>query len=235
MADLVLITPRPAEEATAAALLPALALLPHTVAVVQDAASLLGRHRADLVLVDAVTDLVQARGVLRTVATFDLDRPVLLLVSEGGLSVLDEQWPMDDLVVTGAGPAEVAARVRLALLRGAEATRDDDADEAGTREIRVADVVVDEASWTVRAGGETLNLTFKEFELLSFLAQHQGRVVTRDLLLQEVWGTDYYGGTRTVDVHIRRLRSKLGPEREALISTIRGVGYRFSGVRGADR
>lgn len=235
MADLVLITPRPAVEATAAALLPALALLPHTVSVVQDGASLLGRHRPDLVLVDAVTDLVRARGVLRTVATFDLDRPVLLLVSEGGLSVLDEQWPMDDLVVTGAGPAEVAARVRLALLRGAEATRDDDADEAGTREIRVADVVVDEASWTVRAGGETLNLTFKEFELLSFLAQHQGRVVTRDLLLQEVWGTDYYGGTRTVDVHIRRLRSKLGPEREPLISTIRGVGYRFGGVRGADR
>ena len=95
--------------------------------------------------------------------------------------------------------------------------------------IRVADVVVDEASWTVRAGGSPLDLTFKEFELLKFLVSNPGRVLTRDRLLHEVWGTDYYGGTRTVDVHIRRLRAKLGPERESLISTIRNVGYRFAG------
>ena len=77
--------------------------------------------------------------------------------------------------------------------------------------IRVADVVVDEASWTVRAGGQVLDLTYKEFELLRYLVGRPGRVVTRDTLLQEVWGMDYYGGTRTVDVHIRRLRAKLGP------------------------
>src|SRR6202035_1041801 len=74
---------------------------------------------------------------------------------------------------------------------------------------------------------------FKEFELLKFLAQHPGRVFTRAQLLQEVWGYDYFGGTRTVDVHVRRLRAKLGAENEALIGTVRNVGYRFVPVKGA--
>ena len=72
-----------------------------------------------------------------------------------------------------------------------------------------------------------LDLTYKEFELLKYLVQHPGRVFTRAQLLQEVWGYDYYGGTRTVDVHVRRLRAKLGPEHEQLIGTVRNVGYRF--------
>ncbi len=72
-----------------------------------------------------------------------------------------------------------------------------------------------------------LDLTFKEFELLKFLAQHPGRVFSRAQLLQEVWGYDYYGGTRTVDVHVRRLRAKLGTDHEALIGTVRHVGYKF--------
>ena len=75
--------------------------------------------------------------------------------------------------------------------------------------------------------GQPLDLTYKEFELIKYLAQHPGRVFTRAQLLQEVWGYDYYGGTRTVDVHVRRLRAKLGPEHEALIGTVRNVGYRF--------
>ena len=77
-----------------------------------------------------------------------------------------------------------------------------------------------------------LDLTFKEFELLKFLAQHPGRVFTRAQLLQEVWGYDYFGGTRTVDVHVRRLRAKLGPEHDALIGTVRNVGYRFVPAKG---
>ena len=76
--------------------------------------------------------------------------------------------------------------------------------------------------------GRSLDLTFKEFELLKYLAQHPGRVFTRAQLLHEIWGYDYFGGTRTVDVHIRRLRAKLGPEFEAIIGTVRNVGYRFS-------
>jgi DNA-binding winged helix-turn-helix (wHTH) protein len=80
-----------------------------------------------------------------------------------------------------------------------------------------------------------LDLTFKEFELLKFLAQHPRRVFTRSQLLQEVWGYDYYGGTRTVDVHVRRLRAKLGPENEALIGTVRNVGYKFVPARHESR
>ena len=86
---------------------------------------------------------------------------------------------------------------------------------------------MDEATYTAKLGGRVLDLTFKEFELLKYLAQHPGRVFTRDQLLQEVWGYDYFGGTRTVDVHVRRLRAKLGTDNEALIGTVRNVGYRF--------
>jgi len=95
-------------------------------------------------------------------------------------------------------------------------------------EIRSGDVSIDESTYTARLKGEVLDLTFKEFELLKYLAQHPGRVFTRAQLLQEIWGYDYFGGTRTVDVHIRRLRSKLGPEFEAIIGTVRNVGYRFT-------
>lgn len=239
VADLVLLTPRAAEHASAVELLPGLALLPHRVSVVgADPAVLLSRPACELVLVDAVHDLVQGRSTLRTLAAMGLDLPVVAVVGEGALAVVDEQWPMDDLVLVGAAPAEVAARLRLALAHGGRAggpapPAQPEADEPGT--IQVADIVVDEASWTVRAGGRVLDLTFKEFELLRYLVSHPGRVLTRHQLLQHVWGSDYYGGTRTVDVHVRRLRAKLGPERETLIGTIRGVGYRFSGPRGAPR
>ncbi len=121
-----------------------------------------------------------------------------------------------------AGPAEVDARLRLAIGR-LERTVDDGVPD----EIRSGDVAIDEATYTARVRGRVLDLTFKEFELLKFLAQHPGRVFSRAQLLQEVWGYDYFGGTRTVDVHVRRLRAKLGPEHEAVIGTVRNVGYRF--------
>ncbi|CAM5555621.1 transcriptional regulatory protein GlnR [Streptomyces narbonensis] len=94
-------------------------------------------------------------------------------------------------------------------------------------EIRNGNLSVDEATYSAKLKGRVLDLTFKEFELLKYLAQHPGRVFTRAQLLQEVWGYDYFGGTRTVDVHVRRLRAKLGPEHESLIGTVRNVGYRF--------
>lgn len=239
MADLVLLTPRPADDASAALVLPGLALLPHRVSVTgMDVGVLLTRSDPDLVLVDATADLVQARGLLRSLETMGMRAPVIAVVGDGALAVIDDQWPLDDLVLHSAGPAELSARVRLALARGPRADTGPStgpAAELAPEQIRVADVVVDEASWTVRAGGRALDLTFKEFELLRYLVQHPGRVVTRDILLQEVWGGDYYGGTRTVDVHIRRLRAKLGPERESLIGTIRGVGYRFTGARSTER
>ncbi len=105
---------------------------------------------------------------------------------------------------------------------------------AAPDEIRSGDLAIDEATYTARLRARALDLTFKEFELLKFLAQHPGRVFTRAHLLQEVWGYDYFGGTRTVDVHVRRLRAKLGAEHEALIGTVRNVGYRFVPAKNSD-
>ena len=93
--------------------------------------------------------------------------------------------------------------------------------------LKVGELTVNPENYQVYVRGRPLDLTYKEFELLKFLAQRPGRVCDRDLLLREVWGYDYYGGTRTVDVHVRRLRAKLGAEHEALIETIRNVGYRL--------
>jgi DNA-binding response OmpR family regulator len=123
----------------------------------------------------------------------------------------------------------VEARLRLAMGRQ-QLVADD-----SPMEIRNGDLSVDEATYSAKLKGRVLDLTFKEFELLKYLAQHPGRVFTRAQLLQEVWGYDYFGGTRTVDVHVRRLRAKLGPEHESLIGTVRNVGYRFVTPEKADR
>ena len=93
--------------------------------------------------------------------------------------------------------------------------------------VDIGDLTIDESTYTARLSGTALDLTYKEFELLKFLAQHPGRVFSRSHLVQEVWGYDYFGGTRTVDVHVRRLRAKLGPEHEQMIGTVRNVGYKF--------
>jgi DNA-binding response OmpR family regulator len=131
---------------------------------------------------------------------------------------------MDDVIVDTSSPAEVEARLRLAVSRLADAVG---APSELPEEIRSGELHIDEGTYTAKLRGRALDLTFKEFELLKFLAQHPGRVFTRAVLLQEVWGYDYFGGTRTVDVHVRRLRAKLGIEHEALIGTVRNVGYRF--------
>ena len=133
-----------------------------------------------------------------------VDAPLLLIVTEGGLSVVAADWGMDDVLLATAGPAEVEARLRLSIGRLA-AKRDPEDPEAHV--IRSGEVTVDDATYTAKLGGRPLDLTFKEFELLKFLAQHPGRVFTRQQLLQEVWGYDYFGGTRTVDVHAGSARS----------------------------
>ena len=93
--------------------------------------------------------------------------------------------------------------------------------------LAIGGLTIDSNAFMARAGDRQLNLTYKEFELLRYLAANPNKVISRDGLLQEVWGYDYFGGSRTVDVHVRRLRAKLGPEYESLISTVRNVGYRF--------
>ena len=205
--------------------LPGLALLNHQVKILPaEGSALIEAPESDLVLVDGRQELARARDLCRLIRTTGTDVPVLLVVTEGGLAVVAADWRMDDVVLHTCGPAELEARIKLAIGRLA-AQRE--ADDPESHVIRTGEVVVDDATYTAKLSGRPLDLTFKEFELLKFLAQHPGRVFSRQQLLQEVWGYDYFGGTRTVDVHVRRLRAKLGPENETLIGTVRNVGYRF--------
>jgi DNA-binding response OmpR family regulator len=207
-----------------AEVLPALGLLLHQVRVLPaDASALLDAPPADAVLVDARRELAHAKSICHLLHTTGLDCPLFAIVTEGGLAAVNAEWGVDDVILHTAGPAEVEARFRLAIGRRARADAVADAPD----EIRSGELSIDEATYAARLRGRALDLTFKEFELLKFLAQHPGRVFTRAQLLQEVWGYDYFGGTRTVDVHVRRLRAKLGPEHEAMIGTVRNVGYRF--------
>jgi DNA-binding response OmpR family regulator len=215
--------------ATPAEVLPALGLLLHTVRTgPADPKALTEAEGADAVLVDARRDLVQGRELCRGLRAAGQDTPVLAVMTEGGLAAVTAEWGADDVLLHSAGPAEIEARLRLAIGRAATAA------PATPDEIRSGDLFIDEATYTARLRARGLDLTFKEFELLKFLAQYPGRVFTRAHLLQEVWGYDYFGGTRTVDVHVRRLRAKLGPEHEALIGTVRNVGYRFVPLKSGD-
>jgi DNA-binding response OmpR family regulator len=201
-------------------MLPALALLSHKVRQIPaEPAALMNAPAADLILLDARKDLVAAKSLATLLKTTGLASPLFLVISEGGLAALSIEWGADDFLLDSAGPAEIDARIRLAITR-ATATE-------SHGKIHASGVVIDEASYSAKVHGEPMDLTYKEFELIKFLAQHPGRVFTRDQLLSEVWGYDYFGGTRTVDVHIRRLRAKLG-DLEGLIGTVRNVGYRFN-------
>ena len=219
MAHLLLLTNTLAPSAE---VVPALGLLSHHVRILPaEASALVDAPQADVVVVDARRELAMAKSLCRVICTTGISAPLVVVVTEGGLAGITSDWGIDDVLLDTAGPAEVEARLRLALGRTAEATPD----EGGP--ITAGALVIDEATYSVRLRGRLLDLTYKEFELLKYLAQHPGRVFTRSQLLQEVWGYDYFGGTRTVDVHVRRLRAKLGTDYEVLIGTVRNVGYRF--------
>lgn len=216
--DLLLLTAEPHADSV----LPSLSLLAHTVRTAPaDASSLLEAGSADVVLVDARNDLPTARSLCRLLATTDRSVPVLAVVREGGLVAVNADWGLDEILLPGTGPAEIDARLRLLVGRRGGVTEQENAGK-----ISLGELVIDEGTYTARLRGRPLDLTYKEFELLKYLAQHAGRVFTRAQLLHEVWGYDFFGGTRTVDVHVRRLRAKLGPEHESLIGTVRNVGYK---------
>ena len=209
--------------APSAEVLPALGLLAHHVRILPaEASALVDAPDVDLIIVDARRELAVAKSLCRVIDATGRISPLLAVVTEGGLTALSADWGIDDVLVDSAGPAEVEARFRLAVGRH---TQVDEIDGSGA--ITAGALTIDEGTYTVRLRGKALDLTYKEFELLKYLAQHPGRVFTRAQLLQEVWGYDYFGGTRTVDVHVRRLRAKLGTEHETLIGTVRNVGYRF--------
>jgi len=203
------------------AALPTLELLGHHVQTIPaEPAQLVKAPRADVILLDARTDLVAAKSLCRILTTTGLEAPLLLVVTEGGMAAVAADWGVADVILSTAGPAETEARLRLAVGRTAAAASE-------PVRVQTSGLTIDESSYSARLHGKPLDLTYKEFQLLHFLAMHPSRVFTREQLLSEVWGYDYFGGTRTVDVHVRRLRAKLG-EFEQLIGTVRNVGYRFN-------
>lgn len=215
MAQLLILTASADSE-----VLPALHLLSHRFRVIAaEPASLVNAPSADLIFLDARRDLAAAKSLAKILHTTGLSTPLIVVVTEGGLAGISGEWGVSDIILESAGPAEIDARIRLTIARAQETGNPD--------EIHASGVTIDESSYTARVHGKPLDLTFKEFALLKFLAQHPGRVFSRDQLLSEVWGYDYFGGTRTVDVHIRRLRAKLG-DLESLIGTVHNVGYRFT-------
>jgi DNA-binding response OmpR family regulator len=209
-----------------AEVLPSLALLQHQVRILPAEASILvDVPEVDCILLDARRDLPSAKALNKLLQSTGVKCPIITIATEGALSAMNADWGFDDVILDTAGPAEIEARIRIAVGR---IEANNFANDPSSREIRTGEIVIDENSYTAKIKGRSLDLTFKEFELIKFLAQHPGRVFTRAQLLQEIWGYDYFGGTRTVDVHIRRLRSKLGPEHEAIVGTVRNVGYRFT-------
>jgi DNA-binding response OmpR family regulator len=200
--------------------LPSLALLSHRARrIPAEPAALVTAPSCDLIVVDARQDLASAKSLCKVLRTTGVNVPLLLVLTEGGLTAVSADWGVDDVILDQAGPAELDARIRLVVGRLAQ--------EKTVSKIQASGVVIDEASYSAKVHGRPLDLTFKEFELLRFFATHPSRVFTREQLLSEVWGYDYFGGTRTVDVHVRRLRAKLG-ELDSLIGTVRNVGYRFN-------
>ncbi len=150
--------------------------------------------------------------------------PLLLLVGGGQLADLELRDDLfDDFCLTPFHPMEVQARLRHLFFRGGTEVRPELVEHSG--------LALNLETYQASIEGKPLDLTYMEYELLKFLAQNPGKVFTREMLLSRVWGYEYYGGARTVDVHIRRLRAKLGEEYANLIQTVRSVGYRFGQSR----
>jgi DNA-binding response OmpR family regulator len=171
----------------------------------------------EALVVDAAENPGQGHAVLVAAASRTASLARVAVIERNDLDRLPWATVADEIVFPSAPAAEIA--VRLEILRRRSGPTEGEV-------IRLGPLALDEASFQVSLAGRVLDLTFKEFELLRYLASRPGRVLTRPALLREVWGYDFYGGTRTVDVHVRRLRSKLGPANEHLIQTVRGVGYR---------
>jgi DNA-binding response OmpR family regulator len=171
----------------------------------------------DLVVADAVADPEAAHELLSVLSAAGSPVGVWAVLSREDLPRFPWHQACDDFVFPQASETELRARLELLRVRRGD---------TGEAVVRLGPVTINRETFQVTLGGRPLDLTYKEFELLRFLAERPGRVFSRASLLQEVWGYDFYGGTRTVDVHVRRLRAKLGPGHEHLIETVRGVGYR---------
>ena len=179
---------------------------------------LLQRRLADVILVDGRLRSHEAASIVRKLRG-ETDAPFIVVLSEQSLPSFEWSCGAADFVIDNCSKAELDARlVRLAT----------PAEPDPSEIIRRGEITINRERFEVKARGEVLDLTFKEFELIAYLAARPGKVCSRNALLSEVWGYDFFGGTRTVDVHVRRLRAKLGHEAD-MIETVRNVGYRFAG------
>jgi DNA-binding response OmpR family regulator len=171
----------------------------------------------DALILESAANLDETRRLID--APFRPRLPLMLLVRADQVGQIDPTWAIDDFIVVPALPAELALRLRRAIWRrtGLDAAN----------VLRSGDLMLDLANYKVFVAEQPVNLTFKEFELLRFLVTNRGKVFTREALLNRVWGYEYFGGARTVDVHIRRLRSKIETGSTVWIETVRNVGYRF--------
>ena len=176
-------------------------------------------------IVDATENLETAWGFLRTVRKHHVvPVPALILVSGTQLNELEHRDDLfDDFCLSPFHPAELEARLRHLLTSESEVVQAD--------LVEYGELALNLETYQASIGGRPLDMTYMEYELLKFLAQNPGKVFTREILLSRVWGYEYYGGARTVDVHVRRLRAKLGEEHAGLIQTVRSVGYRFGQSR----
>ena len=175
-----------------------------------------------VVVVEAGDDLARAQKAIRRMRDEGplVEVPILVAVTVARLPALDFSIGFDDFVLMPLVPAELYARMRQLDWRTAR---------FGTDELlKIDDLVIDIAGHELRIAGGRVELTHQEFELLRFLAQHRGRVFTREALLERAWGYRFAGGTRTVDIHVRRVRAKLGSH-GGLIETVRNVGYKLRG------
>lgn len=183
---------------------------------------LLAQHPGyDLVIYEARSDAMESIAQVEQVLVEDGQASLLVIVDDERLGKF--RLPVQvksDFVVHGASADECSARIRQLLWPGNESSSND--------YLIIDNMTINLATYQVKVNGEPLDLTYLEYALLSFLVTHPSRTYSRDALLRRVWGFDYYGGSRTVDVHVRRVRAKLGPELAQRLETVRGVGYLWS-------
>jgi DNA-binding response OmpR family regulator len=181
---------------------------------IKDAKEHVAKHTVNLLLIEFT-----GTPELETLCRYFHDEkglPVIAMTPLEKLESLDGN--IDDFVVKPCNIRELVTRAKRLIKKESDIS---------TEQIRTAGIIIDTEKYEVYVDGKQVSLTFKEYELLKFLTSHPGRVFTRDTLLNQVWSEDYFGGDRTVDVHIRRLRSKIEDPDHVYIETVRNIGYRF--------
>jgi DNA-binding response OmpR family regulator len=190
-----------------------------SIASYETAPEAVARQSPNLVLVEVSSnDNAPVWGLIGSIKK-GKSLPIIALITEENLDSLDSYPGIDDFIVFPYNAAELSLRINRLLRKTG--------DSKSSEQIKCNGLTIDLATCEVTVDGKKADLTFKEYELLKLMASNKGRVFTREALLDKIWGYDYYGGDRTVDVHMRRLRSKIEDVNHTYIETVRNIGYRF--------